>query len=161
MKSKHYQVIFSLRLTMLLAFPLNSHEQPLENPDLGDKIKSILSDKSSRSIADQKISSSLLQARDALAQDDRGEKRLKDQSDSIQDFIKKHVDSDSRIKIVIHTSSTHEVMLTLKASGATDLNASDEYQMITARVFINTLSEISKLPEVQSIEPFIAPRTNR
>lgn len=120
------------------------------------QIQTLVQEKQSRTLAQQKINSAILytiryRRRDNLF------KRVPD----LDTFVKLTNDGKARINIQTNASITPEFLQKIQAYGAQILHTSTNYNRVQVLIPLEQVESLAQLPEVKSIKPYIKPRVWR
>ncbi|HEY9727113.1 MAG TPA: hypothetical protein V6D50_11760, partial [Chroococcales cyanobacterium] len=133
----------------------NSSAMPIA-PSALEQIQTLVQEKQSRTLAQQKINSAILytiryRRRDNLF------KRVPD----LDTFVKLTNDGKARINIQTNAPVTAEFVQKIQAYGAEILHTSANYNRVQVLVPLEQVESLAQLPEVKSIKPYIKPRVWR
>ena len=120
-----------------------------------------LGDKASRTPAERKMSSALVELARAQASGRLKSGRAADLPAGVRDFARHNVDADNRIFVVIKADVTPELLAFVRAQGGQELLSYPRFRTITARVPVGALDAITQRPDVQTVGPREQATTNR
>ncbi len=150
MRSKIY-LNFLFAFTLVLSL-LNPASAQINSKTLHD-IQLLLQEKESRTPAQKKMDSRLLQA----AREKRGQKMAQGVDLVAADV---HAEKDGRVKVDISADVTDELISKIRSVGGEILFSSKEYHSIRALINLSTAETIAGYNEVRFIEPAALARTH-
>src|SRR4029453_4751678 len=142
-------------VSWLAALPVSAQQAP----EAQTFAQGAIGGKADRTLADQKLDSTLLFAVRAVAPP-RGVLPTPLQP-GVQSFIDQNVAADQTIFVVIKADVSPDLVAMLRVAGAYDISEFPQYDTITARVPITALLAIAQRTDVRAIGPQEQRRLNR
>ena len=144
---------------LLLAMAPWAHGQTL-SPSAQEQIRSYTTEKLSRTVAEQKLDSTMLYAMRTLA----GQSAvigIPEPIPFVQSFITEHVAADSTIQVTIQCDVNARLLAAIVAAGATQIQSFPQFGQVTARLPIGALLDMAGRDDVRFIRPIEEGTTNR